>query len=143
MTATDRAMCDTYEARIRELEDAASVADGLRLAMVYEIAKLKAENVETADRALRLKQCYDEETRLRRAAEAESERLAEQVLDSDSEVTRLRNAMGDVRGMQSDGATPEEMDHALGRALRGLVPRVTFDAARSRAGTDEEDRTHA
>jgi hypothetical protein len=47
------------------------------------------------------------------------------------EVTWLRNQMGDVRGMQTDGATPEDMDHALGRALSGERARLEFDQNRS------------
>lgn len=85
---------------------------------------------------------------VRARLQAENERLAVALkdwqtiaTDHDEENARLRNAIGDVRGMQSDGATPEEMDHALGRALRGLVPRVTFDKARSRAATDEKEPT--
>lgn len=64
-------------------------------------------------------------------AEAERDRLR-------AENTWLRNQMGDVRGMQSDGATPEEMDEALGRALAGQRARYAFDVLRSRASSDEE-----
>ena len=39
-----------------------------------------------------------------------------------SEYQRLRNAVGDVRGMHSDGATAEEMDAALGEALTPTPP---------------------
>jgi hypothetical protein len=46
------------------------------------------------------------------------------------EIVWLRNQIGDVRGMQSDGATPEEMDHALGRALSGERARLDFDRER-------------
>jgi hypothetical protein len=46
---------------------------------------------------------------------------------AEKEIVWLRNQMGDIRGMQSDGATPEEMDHALGRALQGKRARLEFD----------------
>jgi hypothetical protein len=56
-------------------------------------------------------------------------------------ITWLRNQMGDVRGMQTDGATPEEMDIALGRALRGERARWAFDI--SRGASDEQEATGA
>lgn len=59
--------------------------------------------------------------------------FATELAEARSEITWLRNQMGDVRGMQSDGATPEEMDHALGRALAGERARQTFDMRRAGA----------
>lgn len=61
--------------------------------------------------------------------------------DANEHIVWLRNQMGDVRGMQSDGATPEEMDEALGRALRGKRARQAFDEARSALTSDEEEAT--
>lgn len=75
------------------------------------------------DRAM----CTEAEDRIR---ELEAENT-----DLRTEITWLRNQMGDVRGMQSDGATPEEMDHALGRALGWSRARLAFDE--SRGATDE------
>lgn len=71
------------------------------------------ERIKQAE-ALRLLEESAEEERV-----YELQRVLNEAADLRIENQRLRNAIGDVRGMQSDGATPEEMDQALSRALQG------------------------